>query len=302
MPFLDPQQKAFPTPQEVAATTPLAPPKPEPPMSFDNEIEEMVEMDEAMRRTIKANKYMEAAQMQLFGDNEEPEAYEVEKEIQEFAKGQLHKFLGMSADKLPSVPTKNQPVAVKLPFTQQQIEVLGAWADNLIKRPGFINGLATPQRGRPQEEAVKPAPTLEPVITPAPQSQVVTQPTRGRGRPRGTQAATLQKTQPQQSTPVTPVNVPKKLPNGAILDPETGRYFLEVETIDSKGNTKMMRVDVQAQASAEGVQPAKWPDGHSPLENTSPLNTIRVSQGLEGSASGQIQRGTLDAAIQHFSR
>jgi hypothetical protein len=280
--------------------------------SLVEQVEELEEMDEAERRAVKAQYYREVIHMQLFGDDEESVAYEVEKEIQDFAKERMRVFLGMAADNRPSA---SKPVAVKLPFTDQQVQVLSGWADTLIQRPKLLSSMSPQQRGRPVEQPATPPQSASTAAAPiqpsAPTPSPAAQPERrGRGRPRGTgklqraRAASLQGQPEAQQAPqaTNQGNGVAPLPEGAKVDPETGRAYMEVETIQN-GETVMKKVDIQGQIGPVGVKPIPWPSGHSPLENTPGLDQMRISQGFENGTSGATKLGGgLEAAVRHFSR
>lgn len=297
-----PAQPAFQTESEpVSETSPS-----EPRQDFADELDELQEQDEVEKRAAKAQAYMEAVHAQIFGDDREAVYYEVEKEIQDFAKERLRVYLGMAADtRAPSQQQKS--VAIKLPFTEQQIQVLAAWADSLSAKPKLMASLQPSPRGRPTE--AQPQEVAQPAATQIVAPQINALPRRPRGRPPGTgkhqraqQQAAATSRPLLKNQEAAPAVLPSKLPNGARLDPETGKYYLEHETIRD-GQTAMVRVEVQAQASPNGAQPQPWPAGHSPLENAGGVNAFRVSQGFENGTSGAMPlQGQLSSIIRHFNQ
>jgi hypothetical protein len=257
---------------------------------------EIGEIDEVQKRFRKAEAYNEVAEMELFGDDEEAEKYEVEAEIRAFAKERMRVYLGMQPDTRGSTPV---PVAVELPFTDQQIQVLASWADGLIQRPQLLAAAtAAPTRGRPAESTPTPAQPAPAAMAPVRQPAAAEPGKRGRGRPPGT-GKNQRAAATQQPTPPAP-SLPKKLPVGAEIDPQTGRPYLEVETIDEKGNAVVKRIDVKDQATPQGAQPLPWPTGHSPLETVNPVTQMRISNGMESGNSSMSLDGQLSQAIKRF--
>ncbi len=276
-------------------------------------VAEIEELDEAERRSIKANYYRQIMHMELFDNDQDPEAYEVEKEIQAFARERMRVFLGMDPDtRTPA--EKATPVQIKLPFSEQQIDVLSSWADGLIQRPQLLAATSAAPRGRQVEQttpvvAQTSAQTQAPVFTTpvsAPRVQPADPNKRGRGRPPGT--GKNQRAQPsvpgiqaqQQNAPTAPAPIAdRKLPVGAEIDPETGRPYLMVETIID-GKTAFRKVDISDQTTPVGVQPKAWPTGHSPLENVEAVTQMRIAKGMENGNGSASMDGQLSNIIKQF--
>jgi hypothetical protein len=181
------QPVAFPTESEQIEETarqefPIYDPSINQQEDVEKHVTEFQEMDEAERRVIKAGYYRDVLNCSLFGDDEEPEAYEVEEEIRTFARERLRVYLGMSAD------TKRElkEVQMKLPFSEKQVQVLVGWADSLISKPKLLGAMVSSQRGRPIESRSEPVIAEKPEPARTSVVQQIEQSPRRRGRPPGT--------------------------------------------------------------------------------------------------------------------
>lgn len=277
--------------------------------AMDEQVREIEMLDEAQKRFRRAEALNEVINMNLFDDSREQEFYEIEEEIREFARKRMHVYLGMSPD--DARPAK--PEKVKLPFSQPQIEVLTAWADNLINRPTLI---AAPkmrvEQQQQQQVAEQPkqqsAPTIR-IPQTAPQGSQMAAPRR-RGRPPGTgknqRAAAMQQQQmapqAQQQQVASPAQgVPtQNLPDGAMIDEEGFPYIMQ--EIMVHGKPKLVKSRLTEQAKPMGAQPQPWPSGHSPLEQGNSITAFRVSQGFENGSASVPMGGQLADAVRFFQQ
>lgn len=108
----------------------------------DEQLDE--EMSEAERRIQLAGYYKQLARGGVFNDGSE-EAAIVDQELKDFARERMSILLNLTSAK----------PKVELPFTEEQIQVLGAFADKVIQK-----------RGEPD------APMVKPLAPPAPVQQV----------------------------------------------------------------------------------------------------------------------------------
>lgn len=137
------------------------------------------ELTEAEWRLEKATYYRSVMNSQLLS-SDHPAAIEVEQELQDWATGRLQELLGLKAE---SKTEFVQPT--KIPFTEEEVEVLKAVANRVIAKQSAPQPSALPPR-EPQPTP-KPAPVApatakpKPKVVPVETSDLTK---RGRGRPR----------------------------------------------------------------------------------------------------------------------